>query len=87
MKGYENDLSNLDIMSQFLENQITKVMELVASFALKYNIDLTGFDGFHVHSLDDSTELATHLIGDLFILLECYNLVLVLTQGNELYMF
>ena len=33
MKGYENDLSNLDIMSQFLENQITKVKELVASFA------------------------------------------------------
>lgn len=83
MKGYGDDLPNLNTMGRFLESQISKVKELISLVALKYNIDLTGFDGFHSHTLNDSTQLAVTIIGNLFILLECYNLVLASIQSRS----
>lgn len=69
-------------MVAFIDNQVAKIKELIASIVRHYEVDLISYDGFHTY-VSDSQQLPATYIGDLLLLLECFSLEQVFVQGRR----
>ena len=81
IQGYTEDDKNRPIIVAFVDNQIGKIKELIASIARHYEVDLVSYDGFHAHATG-AQQLPAIYVSDLLLLLECFSLEQVFIQGG-----
>ena len=80
--GYKEEDENRQVMVAFIDNQVAKIKELIASIVRHYEVDLISYDAFHTY-VSDSQQLPATYIGDLLLLLECFSLEQVFVQGRR----
>ena len=80
--GYKEEDESRQVMVAFIDNQVAKIKELIASIVRHYEVDLISYDGFHTY-VSDSRQLPATYIGDLLLLLECFSLEQVFVQGRQ----